>query len=60
MAESTSRLSEKHQENVNMLLEKLKELSMSAETTNDGRIFSRVEGKSLCERKKRFNLLCFL
>lgn len=44
MAASTSRSLIQRQQNISMLLEKLKELTMDAESTSDGRIFGRIEG----------------
>lgn len=41
------RLQTKHQENISMLLAKLKEFSMSAESLSDGRIFGRIESNFL-------------
>lgn len=43
MAVSTSKIS-KHQENITMLMEKLKELTMEAENEDGVRLFGRVEG----------------
>lgn len=47
MAASTSK-SSKHQQNVSMLLDKLKELAMEAEGEDNIRLYSRVEGISFC------------
>lgn len=44
MASSSGRLTTKHQQNISMLLEKLKEFSMDAETISDGRIYGRIVG----------------
>lgn len=43
MAASTSKVAT-YQENISMLLEKLKELSMDAEDVGSGRLFNRIEG----------------
>lgn len=48
MAESLSKLA-KHQKNVESLMDRLKELTMEAETEDGAHLFSRVEGIYLCE-----------
>lgn len=47
MATSTGK-SPTHQENISMLMEKLKELSMEAESIESGRLFNRIEGMYFC------------
>lgn len=47
MAASTSKIS-KHQENITMLMNKLKELSMEADSEDGTHLFSRIEGMYLC------------
>lgn len=55
MAASTSKVS-KHQENISVLMNRMKELAMDAETGADARIFSRIEGKKIISQKCHFLL----
>lgn len=49
-----------HEQNISMLLDKLKELKMSAENTSDSRIFGRVEREYLYDiLLKKVNIILF-